>query len=140
MMMRRWTFVLLAVAVLSVPQLAMAVAESAVPAKPVVVEGTIQGLQDACMGVYCERGKENLVAALEDHYVLMGEKQYYILPNLKPTLLARYINNYVRISGQSILDGKGILVQRAEVLEKGKWKAFYDKGIASEMHRRKMAP
>jgi hypothetical protein len=140
MMKRNWLFILLAVAVLCVPRLATADVRAAIPEKPVVVEGTIQGLQDACMGVYCERGKENLVAALEDHYVLMGEDQYYILPNLKPTLLARYINRLVRITGQSALDGKGILVQKAEVLERGKWKAFYDQEIATEMHRRKMAP
>jgi len=139
-MKRTWAFIVLAVAIFCVPQFAMAVAESAVPAKPLVVEGTIQGLQDACMGVYCERGKENLVAALEDQFVLMGQDQYYIVPNLKPTLLARYINRLVRITGQSVLDGKGILVQRAEVLEMGKWKAFYDQEIATEIQRRKLAP
>ena len=139
-MMRKWSFFLLAVAVLCVPQSARADVRAAIPEKPVVVEGTIQGLQNACMGVYCKPGEENLVAAMEDDYVLMGEDQYYFLPNLKPTLLARYINNYVRITGKSTLRGEAILVQKAEVLENGKWKPFYSEEIATEMHRRKLAP
>jgi hypothetical protein len=140
MMKRKWSFILLAVALLCVPQFAGADVRAAIPEEPVVVEGTIQGLQNACMGVYCKPGEENLVAAMEDDYVLMGEDQYYFLPNLKPTLLARYINNYVRITGKSTLRGDAILVQKAEVLERGKWKPFYSEEIATEMHRRKLAP
>jgi hypothetical protein len=140
MMKRNWLFILLAVAVLCVPQLARADVRAAIPEEPVVVEGTIQGLQHACMGVYCKPGEENLVAALEDDYVLMGEDQYYFLPNLKPTLLARYINMLVRITGKSTLRGEAILVQKAEVLENGKWKPFYNEEIATEMDRRRLAP
>lgn len=139
-MERRLAFSLLALAIFCLPQVVMADVRSAIPEKPVVVEGTIQGLQHACMGVYCKVGEENLVAALEDDFVLMGDNAYYFLPNLKPTLLARYINRPVRITGQMALKGQAILVDKAEVLEGGEWKAFYSEEIAAEMKRRKMAP
>jgi len=110
-------------------------------AKMVTVEGTIQGLQSACMGVYCKAGDEMIVAAMEDEFVLVtDEGRSYSLPNLKSTLLARQIGQVVRVRGNEVLGGKAIIVDTAEVMEKGQWSAFWSPEIADKVKYRRSTP
>jgi hypothetical protein len=120
---------------------ALADVKGAQGSRPITVEGSIQGLQSACMGVYCKAGEEGIVAAMEDEFVLATEDGvFYSLPNLKPTLLARYLARPVRVTGNEVLGGKAILVQTAEVMEKGKWSAFWSPDIADKVKYRRGTP
>ena len=119
--------------VLGMVSVASAYTRGAIPGKPVVFEGTIQGLESACYGVYCSPGNENITAASEDEFVLVtSEGSFYTLPNLKSTLLARYLSRPVRIIGDEAMGGKAVLVEKAEVMEKGKWVAFWSPEIAEK--------
>lgn len=94
--------------------------------QPVTVEGTIQGLLSACTGQLCVPGEENIIAGMEDTYVLsVGKDAFYYLPNVKNTLLVRYLGKTVRVKGVAALGGSSIIVDTAEVMEEGGWTAFY---------------
>jgi len=142
MTMNKKLFVIMLVAlVLCFAGYAAAYSKSALPSKPITIEGTIQGLQGACMGVYCKVGEENITAAMEDEFVLVtGDGSFYSLPNVKSMLLARYIARMIRVSGDEILGGKAILVHTAEVMDKGKWTAFWSPEIADQVKYRKGTP
>ena len=96
-------------------------------------EGTIQGLFSVCDGKTCTPGEEMLVAAMEEIFVLQttgGES--YLLPNIKSSALSRFLNKMVRVEGEIKLQGKAIIVDKAEVYEKGTWKTFFSQKIADE--------
>ena len=116
---------------------AAAYQKSVLPSKPITVEGTIQGLRAACMNAWCAVGEENITAALEDEFVLLlSDGSFYSLPNLKATLLARHIARTVRVTGDEILGYKKIIVRTAEVMDKGKWSAFWNPEIAKQVKKR----
>ena len=109
--------------------------------KAILVQGTIQGLQGACMEMFCRPGQENIVAALEDGFVLVVEDgRFYNLPNLKPTLLARYIARLVRVEGNEVLGGRAIIVLKADVMEGGQWTTFWSPEIADLTRQRQATP
>ena len=129
--MKKWFLVLILAVGLCFPVSSFAVMK----------EGTIQGLMSVCEGKTCTPGEELLVAAMEEIFVLQtsgGES--YLLPNIKSSVLSRYINKMVRIEGTIALQGKAMKVDKAEVYEKGKWKAFYSQAIANQMLKDQYGP
>ena len=107
--------------------------------KMVTETGTIEGLLHACSGQTCIPGKEDIVAAAEDEYVLViGKNQYFYLPNLKSSLLSPHIGQTVRVKGVEALDGNAIIVKTAEALMGGEWFTFYSPEIAREAEQRRM--
>lgn len=104
--------------------------------KEITVEGTIQGLLTTCAGKTCTPGQEYIVAAIEDHFVLVTDSgAYYMLPNLKSSRLSPYLNKPVRVKGIQVLGGNAIVVNTAEVLTHGKWVAFHSPEIMKEVDR-----
>ena len=77
---------------------------------------------------------------MEDEFVLATENGFYSLPNLKATLLSRYIARMVRVTGDEVLGGKAILVHTAKVMKGGKWTAFWSPEIADKVKYRKGTP
>jgi hypothetical protein len=132
--------VVLAVA-LCAPSLALAEG-SLLKGKPVTVEGTIQGLLSACTGQMCVPGEENIIAGMEDTYVLsVGKNTFYYLPNIKNTLLARYLGATVKVKGIEALGGGSIIVDTAEVMGEEGWSAFYSPQVRERiMERYKQMP
>jgi hypothetical protein len=55
--------------------------------------------------------------------------EYYLLPNLKGSMLSRYLGQTVRVEGQPKLDGRAIVVRKAEVLVGDTWLPFYSPEI-----------
>ncbi|MBW1863120.1 MAG: hypothetical protein JRJ02_12225 [Deltaproteobacteria bacterium] len=122
-MMKKWFLVLIIALALCFPASASAVTK----------EGTIQGLFSVCEGATCTPGEEMLVAAMEEIFVLhTSAGESYLLPNIKSNALSRFINKMVRVEGDIKLQGKAIIVNKAEVYEKGKWKTFYSKAMAEQ--------
>ncbi len=97
------------------------------------VEGTIQGLLSTCAGETCTPREEVIIAAMEDTFVLVSDEgKYYLLPNIKNSVLSRYLNDPVRIAGTLTLEGTAIQVDTAEVFEKGTWVTFWSPEIAEQ--------
>jgi len=121
--MKKWLLVLIIAVGLCFPASSFAVTK----------EGTIQGLFSVCEGKTCTPGEEMLVAAMEEIFVLQTNSgESYLLPNIKSAALSRFINKMVRVDGTIKLQGKALIVDKAEVYEKGKWKTFYSKAIAEK--------
>ena len=129
--MKKWLLVLIIAVGLCFPASSFAVTK----------EGTIQGLFSVCEGKTCSPGEEMLVAALEEIFVLQtNEGESFLLPNIKSSALARFINKMVRIEGDVALQGKALKVNKAEVYEKGKWVTWYSPRIAKEAAEMNIAP
>ena len=103
----------------------------------VVKEGSIQGFMRFCEGKYtCSPEEEFIVAAVEDIFILLDDDgNAYLLPNIKRSLLRQVLNKQVRIAGDTRLDGKAIMVSKAEVYRRGKWKTFYTPELAEKAYR-----
>jgi hypothetical protein len=120
--MRKALLALLVVAVFCVPNYALA--------KMVKVEGTVEGLMSMCDQKMCTPGEETLIAAMEDTYVLVPKPgEYYLLPNVKSSILSRYLGQTVRVEGEPKLDGRAIMVKTAEVKIDQNWLPFYSPDI-----------
>jgi uncharacterized protein YaiI (UPF0178 family) len=64
------------------------------------IEGSVQGLTCVSQGKVCPIGLEDPVAASENIFVVLtGFKKYYFVPNIDRVIMARHINEKVRIEG-----------------------------------------
>ena len=99
----------------------------------VKVEGTIQGLLSTCAGETCTPREEIVIAAMEDTFVLVSDEgKYYLLPNIKNSVLSRYLGDLVKVSGFLTLEGTAIQVDTAEAFEKGTWVTFWSPEIEDQ--------
>ena len=99
----------------------------------VTVEGTIQGLLSTCAGETCTPREEVIIAAMEDTFVLVSDEgKYYLLPNIKNSVLSRYLGDPVKVSGFVTLEETAIQVETAEVFEKGEWVTFWSPEIEEQ--------
>jgi hypothetical protein len=100
----------------------------------VEVEGTIQGLLSTCAGEKCTPQKAVIIAALEDVFVLVSDEDtYYLLPNIKNSVLSRYLNDKVRVTGTLTLEGFAIQVETAEANKNGEWVTFWSPEIKEQI-------
>ena len=87
------------------------------------VEGSIQGFTCVTQGKICPTGKEDPMAAVERVFVVLTKgKSYYFVPNVDRAVLARHINERVRISGKVAANYPSIEADKMEVFKKGAWK------------------
>jgi len=129
--MKKWLLVLIIAVGLCFPASSFAVTK----------EGTIQGLFSVCEGKTCTPGEEMLVAAMEEIFVLQTNSgESFLLPNIRGAALSRFLNKMVRVEGDVKLQGKAIMVNKAEVYEKGKWKTWYSPKIARDAAAMQIAP
>ena len=64
------------------------------------VEGSIQGLTCVITGKVCPIGQEDPMAAAEKVFVILTKgNAYYFVPNVDRAVLARHINDRVRVTG-----------------------------------------
>lgn len=90
--------------------------------KDVAIEGTIQGLNCISTGKTCPVGREDPLVATERFFVLYTkDADFYMVPNMDRAVLARHINEIVRISGKLHVKYKSINAKKFEVLKEGKW-------------------
>jgi hypothetical protein len=88
----------------------------------VAIEGTIQGLNCISTGKLCPVGREDPLIETERFFVLYTKDgDFYMVPNLDRAIMARHINEVVRISGKYHVKYKSIRAEKFEVLEEGKW-------------------
>ena len=87
------------------------------------VEGTIQGFTCVTQGKLCPTGKEDPMAAVERVFVVLTTgKSYYFVPNVDRAVLARHINDRVRVTGNVSATYPSIDATKIEAFSKGAWK------------------
>lgn len=75
------------------------------------VTGSIQGFNCVTQGKVCPIGMEDPVIAAENVFVLLvdaAKGEYYFVPNVDRGIMARHINQQVRIDGRVSQMGKSI--------------------------------
>ena len=87
-----------------------------------MVEGTIQGYQCVTEGKTCPVGKEDPMAAVERVFVVLtADNNYYFIPNVDRGVLARHINERVKITGNVSMKYNSIQATKIDAYEKGSW-------------------
>jgi len=90
------------------------------------VEGSIQGLMCVLTGKICPVGQEDPMAAAENVFVILTKgNTYYFVPNVDRAVLARHINDRVRITGDIGSKYNAITAEKIEAFEKGAWKTTW---------------
>lgn len=117
--------------------LALALMLAAAPAAPAVAgswQGSIQGLNCVTQGKLCPINMEDPLIALEKTFVLfIKEGEYYYLPNLDRAILARHLNQPVRVEGALEQGGKSILVDKLMVRQGKAWREVWSPVMEREL-------
>jgi hypothetical protein len=91
------------------------------------VEGSVQGFRCVTQGKVCPKGKEDPMAAVENVFVVLTKgKDFYFVPNLDRAVMARHINNRVRVSGTLSSNYNAITANKLEVFRNGRWTVTWD--------------
>ena len=86
------------------------------------VEGSVQGFTCVTQGKICPAGKEDPVVAAERLFVVLTKDDgYYFVPNVDRAVLARHINEQVRVRGTINTRFHSIVADEIEALKKGAW-------------------
>ena len=91
-----------------------------------MVEGSVQGFTCVTQGKVCPAGKEDPMAAAERVFVILtAGKSYYFVPNVDRAVLARHLNDRVRVSGKVATNYPSIEANKIEKFSKGAWKTSW---------------
>ncbi|MBW2091775.1 MAG: hypothetical protein JRI34_06575 [Deltaproteobacteria bacterium] len=88
------------------------------------IEGTVQGFTCVTQGKVCPVGAEDPMAAVENVFVVLTATQkYYFVPNVDRAVLARHINDKVRVVGN--LTGNAITAKALYEWRNNMWMRVY---------------
>jgi hypothetical protein len=98
------------------------------------VEGTVQGFNCVMQGKVCPVGAEDPMAAVEDVFVIFTKDgKYFFAPNLDRAVMARHINQMVKVTGAVSDKFPSITANKLEVMDKGAWKVTWSKEMEAEI-------
>lgn len=98
------------------------------------IEGSVQGFLCVTLGKLCPVGKEDPIIATERVFVVLtAGKKYYFVPNVDRGILARHINERVRITGIVSTKFNSINANIIEVFKNGAWKTTWTLEWEKEM-------
>jgi len=121
--MKKFIFILIALLFLFILPLQGMAGEKAAKGDTISVEGTIQGYNCISTGRTCPIGKEDPLIETERVFVLFTkDSTFYLIPNMDRAILARHINQIVRITGPVNQKFKSLRAEKFEVLTDGVWK------------------
>ena len=105
------------------------------------VEGSIQGLTCVTTGKLCPVGKEDPMAAIEKVFVVLtAGKNYYFVPNVDRAVLARHLNQRVRVTGKVSAKYPAVNAIKIDVFEGGAWKTTWSWAMQAELEKTISAP
>lgn len=105
------------------------------------IEGTVQGFYCVTMGKTCPADKEDPVIGAERIFVVFtDEKEHYFVPNLDRAIMARYINDQVRVTGNLIEKYNSIDADSFAVYEDGEWRTAWTEEMARDAIKMLRAP
>lgn len=123
-MKRDWLFLMVVFALVAVPVSALAG----------TVEGTVQGFSCVTEGKVCPVGKEDPMIAVEKVFVVLEKGgKYYFVPNLDRGVLARHINQMVRVTGKVSAKYPSIKAEKLEYMQGGAWKTGWSFQMQREL-------
>ena len=109
--MRKWMPVMICVLVL-MPALAIGGS----------YEGSIQGFSCVTQGKVCPVGREDPIIAAEKVFVLFVKAgKYYFIPNVDRAILARHLNQMVKVEGIMSANFNSVQANELYVMDGGKW-------------------
>jgi len=98
------------------------------------VEGSVQGFTCVTTGKVCPVGKEDPMIAAERIFVVLTKGgSYYFVPNVDRAILARHINETVRVTGDVSAQYPSIQAGKIEVFKKGAWKTAWTQKAQDEV-------
>lgn len=98
--------------------------------------GSIQGLNCVTAGKVCPIGMEDPVIAAENVFVLLvdaAKSEYYFVPNVDRGILARHINQEVKITGTVNSKMKSIKASEISVAGKKVWSVDMEDAIYKDI-------
>jgi hypothetical protein len=126
-MSKKWLYVTIFMGILLIPAMAMGATQT----------GTIQGFNCVTQGVLCPVGKEDPMAAAEKVFVLWCEKEkkFYFIPNVDRAVLARHINQIVKIDGTMSDKYNAIKASEIHLKEGNKWRKVWAQDWQDDIYR-----
>ena len=100
------------------------------------ITGTIQGFNCVTQGKICPIGMEDPVIAAENVFVLLvdaAKGEYYFVPNVDRAILARHINETVKIDGTVNAKMKSIKATAIYVKDKKVWSVDLEDSIYNDI-------
>lgn len=98
------------------------------------IEGSIQGFTCVTQGKVCPVGQEDPMAAAERVFVVLTkDNNYYFVPNVDRAVLARHLNERVKISGKINAKYNAINADKIEAFSGGAWKSAWTMTSQQEM-------
>lgn len=132
--MKKIILFVLAISMLAVTPFAAVAADT--------VEGSVQGYQCVTQGITCPVGKEDPMAAVERVFVILSSDKmgkYYFVPNVDRAVLARYINERVKITGKMNEKFNSIGAKKIEAFKNGSWITVWTQKDQDDLFR-KLSP
>jgi len=125
--MRKMSLLAAIVGILLVPALAFGAS----------MTGTIQGFNCVTQGKVCPVGKEDPMAAAEKVFVLHCKKEgkYWFVPNVDRAVLARHINQTVKIDGRMSDKYNAITATAIHAKAGNKWRKVWSVDWQDEIYR-----
>jgi hypothetical protein len=106
--------------------LALALAPLTAMAAETTIEGSVQGFTCVTQGKVCPAGKEDPMAGIERVFVVLTSgNDYYFVPNVDRAILARHLNERIRVIGEMNPKYKSITATKIEVMKKGMWERVW---------------
>ena len=97
-------------------------------------EGSIQGFLCVTSGVTCPLGKEDIVAAAENVFVLyQGPEKFYFVSNINVRVMARHVNEQALVKGD-LAKMNSIKADELFVRANGKWRKIWDVDLLSDFY------
>lgn len=91
------------------------------------IEGSVQGYTCVTQGKLCPVGKEDPMAAVENVFVVLTEdNDYFFVLNLDRAVLARHINDQVRVTGRLSPKYPAITAYTLDVFKRGAWRTTWE--------------
>ena len=94
------------------------------------VEGSVQGFTCVTQGKVCPVGQEDPMIAAENVFVVITvAKKFYFVPNLDRGIMARHINEKVKVEGKMSGTYNAITATALYTWRDGNWNKVWDEAM-----------
>ncbi len=94
------------------------------------VEGSVQGFTCVTQGKVCPVGQEDPMIAAENVFVVLTvAKKFYFVPNLDRAIMARHINQKVKVEGKMSSTYNAITASALYTWRNGNWNKTWDEAM-----------
>lgn len=91
------------------------------------IEGSVQGFTCVTQGKVCPVGAEDPMIAAENVFVVLTvAKKFYFVPNLDRGIMARHLNQKVKIEGKLSASYNAITATALYIWRDGSWSKAWD--------------